>query len=293
MRAHGCSDARFQGKRETALVVMNAAAAACILTGTIPVTANAQHAVTAATVLVFDGVTIVDVEQGKLVPDQRVVITGNRIEAMGGADAVKLPRDARVVDARGKYLIPGLWDLHVHPNRFGIDRYYSLFLANGVTGIRDPGSSVPLDTLNLWRREILAGTRGGPVRQILSGQTINGPEEGCVRTNYRGGRLLHTCVSDTADARHFVDSIKTYSLSKGIYFVIAAEARRLGLPFGGHISAPQLTAIEASDSGASILDHVNSAGVWTRSVWGRKLVSSDAGRWQSGSDGTTRGGYLP
>src|SRR5690349_9332253 len=83
--------------------------------GAVPTAAGAQQT-TAVTSLVFDGVTVVDVEHGKLRPTQRVVITGNRIKAMGAAASVKAPTGARVVDARGKYLIPGLWDMHHHPN---------------------------------------------------------------------------------------------------------------------------------------------------------------------------------
>jgi hypothetical protein len=193
-----------------------------------------------AATLVLNGVTVVDIEQGKLRSAQRVVITGNRIQAVGEAGAVKTPRGAQVVDARGKYLIPGLWDLHTHPRRLA-HLFYPLLLANGVTGMRDAGSGVPLDTLLLWRREILASTRVGPPRQLLSGQSIAGPVTGCKR--YRADEP-QTCVVDSADAVHYVDSlqatgadmIKPREVSKALYFVIAAEARRRGIPFGGHIS---------------------------------------------------------
>src|SRR5881394_4120201 len=103
--------------------------------------AGAQQLATTKS-LVFDGVTVVDVEQGKLVPNQRVVIAGDRIQTVGGAGAVKLPKDAQVVDAKGKYLIPGLWDMHVHTTA---DLPYPLLIANGITGIRDAWSYVPLD----------------------------------------------------------------------------------------------------------------------------------------------------
>jgi len=231
--------------------------------------------------LVFDGVTVVDVEQGRLLPDQRVVIVGTRIKHMGGASTVRVPAGARVVDARGKYLIPGLWDLHAHPNQFpshdpnsalrwhhDIAIVHPLLIANGVTGIRDAGSTVPLDTLKLWRRQILAGTRVGPPRQILSGHALD--EETPCRRGYGKWAGGHTCVIDEDDARHVVDSLKKdgadmlkmYNLSTWMYFVIAAEARKIGIPFGGHINnkMAKITAIEASDSGASILDHVNAAG---------------------------------
>jgi hypothetical protein len=224
-----------------------------------PIVAGAQQSSTAAP-LVFDGVTVVDVELGKNIPAQRVVILGNRIKTIGSVATVKVPSGAQVVDARGKYLIPGLWDLHTHSDH-KIDLFNWLFIAYGVTGIRDAGSSVPLDTLVLWRREILAGTRVGPPRRILSGPALDGPDKNCKRK-----QTDHTCVADSADARHLVDSlksaganmIKTYSLSRNMYFVIAAEARRIGIPFGGHLVNE--TAIEASDSGAGIIDHINTNG---------------------------------
>ncbi len=219
--------------------------------------------------LVFDGATVVDVEQGKLVPDQRVVVIGSRIQAMGNSRMVQVPKNAQVVQAQGKYLIPGLWDMHVHPMEYAAEYFYPLFIANGLTGIRDAFSSLPLDTLLQWRREILAGTRVGPPRQIFSGAAINegsGEEGVCKRTSLSG----HVCVADSADARRLVndlkaagaDMIKMYHLSKSMYFVIAAEARRIGIPFGGHlwpVSGP--SALEASDSGASTIDHMNMSGM--------------------------------
>jgi imidazolonepropionase-like amidohydrolase len=217
----------------------------------------------AAVPLVLDGVTVIDVQQGRQLLAQRVVIVGNRIRTVGRVDAVRVPPGARVVDARGKYLIPGLWDLHTHSARY-TEASYPLFIANGVTGIRDAGSPVPLDTLTEWRREILAGLRVGPPRQILSGQSITDEVPVCNRRERQRENLMQTCVVGAADTRHVVDSlqaagadmIKPREVSRATYFVIAAEARRLGIPFGGH--AEQETAIEASDSGASIIDHLQS-----------------------------------
>ena len=207
----------------------------------------------------FDDVTVVDVEHGTLLPTQRVVIVGNRIQAMGDTGAIKMPQGARVLDARGKYLIPGLWDMHVHTSA---DLPYLLLIANGVTGIRDCWSYVPFDTMAQWRRQILAGTRVGPPRQLLSEMALD-EHSPCTR-----GTTGHQCVADTADAKRVVDSlkavgvdfIKTYRLGTELYFAVAAAARQAHIPFGGHLLPGVATAIQASDSGASILDHVNSAG---------------------------------
>lgn len=226
---------------------------------------RASKAAKNSSALVFDDVTVIDVEHGTHLPHQRVVIVGNRIRAMGAAKTTAMPAHARVVPATGKYLIPGLWDMHTH-SQTATDIFYPMFLANGVTGIRDGWSVVPFDILNKWRREIVAGTRIGPPRQILVGSAIDELTP-CVRQEGDG----HVCVADPADARHVVDSlkalgvdmIKTYDIrNPAIYFAIAAESRTLHIPFGGHLdfSESGITAIAASDSGARILDHVNTAG---------------------------------
>jgi len=226
--------------------------------------ANAQQQGAAAP-LVFDGVTVIDVQDGRRLSAQRVIIVGNHIRTVGSMSTVQIPAGAKVVDARGKYLIPGLWDMHTHSRRY-TDFFYPLFIANGVTGIRDAWSEVPLDTLTMWRREIVAGTRIGPPRQLISGPALD-EQQPCSRGPGQG----HVCVADSADARHVVDSlkaaganiIKTYDLkNKETYFAVASEARHIGIPFGGHMDIRELgiTAIQASDSGATILDHGNTSG---------------------------------
>jgi len=126
---------------------------------------------TAATPLVFRGVTVIDVQQGRPLPNRTVVIVGNRIQMVDKVDAVELPKGARVVEARGKYLIPGLWDMHVHQEH-SVDLFDPLYLANGVTGIRDAGSPMPLDTLRRWRREILlAPASARPARSSLGSRS--------------------------------------------------------------------------------------------------------------------------
>jgi predicted amidohydrolase len=252
-RLHGVRTAITLARARLSLLVPLGEAVALVVAGVIPSPAGAQQPATVGASLVFDGATVVDVEQGKLVPDQRVVITGNRIQAVGPAGQVRVPQGAQRVDARGKYLMPGLWDLHTHSMEYATNFFYPLFIASGVTGIRDAASNVPLDTLLRWRREILAGTRMGPPRQILSGKSLDSCEE--------DPESYHSCISSTANVQHYVDSLKTagvdmlkmYGLTPEMYFSVAAAARRAGIPFGGH--AEQVTATEASDSGARIIDH--------------------------------------
>jgi adenine deaminase len=100
-------------------------------------------AVESQTVAIPD-VTIVDVREGVARPGMTIVVSGDRIAAVGPSGSVEVPADARMVDGTGRFLIPGLWDMHVHT---GNDRnvrevVYPLYVAHGVTGIRN--SPVPL-----------------------------------------------------------------------------------------------------------------------------------------------------
>ena len=105
-------------------------------------------------------VTVVDVMDGSLFPEQTVLIAGNRIVAVGTTDEVRIPRDAELVEAAGRYLIPGLWDMHVHsvapvatdtasPSIAPQDWHLPLFLAYGVPGIRNMNDGTGDVTLEL------------------------------------------------------------------------------------------------------------------------------------------------
>ena len=213
--------------------------------------------------LVLNGVTVIDVQGGLRLPAQRVVIVGNRIQRVGSVQSTPIPAGARVVNTPGKYLIPGLWDMHIHPD-YAIEGFYPLLLAAGVTGFRDAWSSVPLATQIRWRADVLAGRRVGPPRQLFAGPPVNDQASCRESGDVHPGDI---CLRDAAMARLVVDSlktagadfIKTYTLRRDLYFAVAAEARQRGIPFGGHISA-DIPAAMAADSGAWILDHFNSAG---------------------------------
>ncbi len=92
--------------------------------------------------LLIRGVTVVDVESGRLLPDRSVLVRGKRIMSVDSGPAARSP-SATVVNAAGMYLIPGLWDRHGHVlNRWSWGA--PLFVANGVTGVRDMATWTPL-----------------------------------------------------------------------------------------------------------------------------------------------------
>jgi len=239
--------------------------------------------------LVFDKVTVVDVEHGKLLPDQRVVVVGTRIQAMGRASNIKLPPAAHVVDARGKYLIPGLWDMHAHTDRApGI---YTLLVANGVTGIREMTSEWPedFDLIRRQRGEIARGALLGP-RIVATSHDFVGPMCGgsfpvaAADTSIlrEAAALLAANCSDSGavrtpeEIRRFVDTlkaggvdfVKAHTISDPkVYFAFLAEARRVGIPAVGHLGGAfgrAVTEIEASDSGLRSIEHLPEMGCWQK-----------------------------
>ena len=132
--------------------------------------------------LVFSHVTVIDATGAPAKPNMTVVIKGDRIAAIDSVEKVSVPKEAQVVDATGKFLIPGLWDMHVHTS---YKEFLTLFVANGVTGVRDMGgSSEEFELLQNWRRQIRAGTLLGP-RIVAAGIIIDGPE--------RIGANVHSC----------------------------------------------------------------------------------------------------
>ncbi len=198
--------------------------------------------------LVLTHLTIIDVAGGPPKPDMTVVITGDHITDLGEAGKVSVPQGGRIIDAGGKFLIPGLWDMHVH--------WYSrdtltLFTANGVTGIREMfGNS---DLLR-WRDEIAKGSLQGP-RMLVASPIIDGPQpvwpNSITARDEAEGRKAVTRVKQWG-----ADFVKVYSLlPREAYFGIADEARKQGLPFEGHVPLT-VSAAEASDAGQKSIEHM-------------------------------------
>jgi len=200
--------------------------------------------------LVFTHVTVIDMTGASPSPDMTVVITGDRITELGKSAKVHAPEGAQVVDATGKFIIPGLWDMHVH--WFNQD-YLPLFVANGVTGIRMMWG-MPLH--HQWRQEIEQGTLLGP-RMAIASAIVDGPKPiwpGSIAVGNDAEGRQAVIQSKQAGA----DFIKVYSrLTREGYFAIADEAKKQGIPFAGHV--PETVSVaEASDAGQKSIEHFTS-----------------------------------
>ena len=198
------------------------------------------------------GVSVVDVEKGVLVPDQTVVIAGERILKIAGPDATGVPRTTHNVDGQGLYLMPGLVDAHVHffdPPVFG-----RLMLANGVLLVRDTGQ-VTAEALKV-RDELNAGTLLGP-EMIATGYLLDGVPPSIPQIALGLGTPAEARAAVRQQAQAGVDQLKVYSrLEKDVYLAILDEARKVGLKLVGHV--PEAVYVEdAVAAGQSSIEHLH------------------------------------
>lgn len=226
-------------------------------------------------VTVIAETNVVDVRTGVTRPAVTVVVSGDRIVTVGPSEDVVTPDGATVVDGRGKYLVPGLWDMHVHTSMDRITRevLFPVLVAHGITGIRsmaadcfefsepscgDPLLPEPLPSIHdvrVWRREMQAGTLVGP-RIVAGSYNLHGPGPGESSTPENPGTPEDARAHVRLLKKRGVDFIKVYSeFPRDAYFALADEARRIGLPLVGHVPM-MVRAREASDAGQVGIEHI-------------------------------------
>ena len=211
----------------------------------------------ASDLVVINNVSVVDVRSGELLVDQTVILERNRIASVGPSKSAKYPRNAPSVNGHGYFLIPGLWDMHVHlvfgdwfPGAKEIT--LPLLIANGVTGVRDMGSE--LETVQDWRNEIEAGRLLGP-RIFTAGPMLDGPKPRfpssiAITTPEDGRRAVDNLKQRGADF------IKLQSLiPREAVFAIAEEAKKQEIPFEGHVP-DSVRASEMSEAGMKSFEHL-------------------------------------
>lgn len=219
--------------------------------------ARAQETPRQGAISVFTHVTVINVVSGAAEKDMTVVITGNRIQRVDHKYHSKIPKAATVIDAAGKYMIPGLWDMHVH-TFFGTwipggrEATLPLFLANGVTGIRDMGSE--LDLVLAARSDVQHHQQLGP-RMIVAGPMLDGP-----KTQFPASLAIAT----PDDGRRAVDMLKSRGVdfikiqsyvSRDAYFAIADECKKQNIVFVGHVP-DAIRGAEASNAGQRSFEHL-------------------------------------
>jgi imidazolonepropionase-like amidohydrolase len=181
-----------------------------------------------------------------------VIIDRGHIVFIGPSKKAHIPKNVAVMDGAGKFLIPGLWDMHVHgASDHRAPWSHLLFLANGVVGVRDMAG--PPDA-RAWRAAQASNEDPSPAIYLAS-PIVDGPNP------YWPDSIV---VSNEAQAREAVDRqqergadfVKVYDgLPRSAYFSIAGEAKKRGIPFEGHVPE-SVSAEEASDAGQSSIEHL-------------------------------------
>ena len=206
--------------------------------------------------LALTHVNVIDVRDGSTKPDATVLIVGSRIDEVVSGEHIRLPRHTRIINAQGKYLIPGLGDMHVHTlwDSARPTTFFPLFLANGVTGGREMGGPMPATDQVRWRNQVATGALLGP-RLVVSGPFVDGPHPiwpGSIK------------VSTAEDGKEAVDSLKVADVDfvkvytgvpRSAYFGIVDEAHKDHIPFVGHVPV-YVGADEASNSGQKSIEHL-------------------------------------
>ena len=207
--------------------------------------------------LAITNVTVVDTTGGPNRPGMTVLVEGDRIMTVGPTAAVTYPSGSKTVDGAGKFLIPGLWDMHIHaffgewvPG--GREVTLPLLLANGVTGARDMGSD--LEPILDARRDVASGKLSGP-RLVVSGPMLDGPKSQfpssiSLATPDDGRRAVAMLTG------RGVDFLKVQSyVPRDAYLAVAEECRKRNVVFAGHVP-DKVRPAEACDAGQKSWEHL-------------------------------------
>lgn len=207
-------------------------------------------------------VTVINPGASSVQADMTVVITGVHIAAVSDTAHFRARKNMRVIDGKGQYLIPGLWDMHVH-SAFGDwfpggrDIILPLFIANGVTGVRDMGGDISV--LFAWRKQTAKGQITGP-RMFISGPMLDGYLPDGKNLRFPSSIAITTAASAVAAVDSLkaqgVDFIKVQSLiSHDAYLAAAAEAQKQGLPIAGHVP-DKVRITEVVSAGQKSIEHL-------------------------------------
>lgn len=214
--------------------------------------------VAAAQTLLISNVTLIDATGGPPQAGRSVLVRAGKIAAIGAP--IKAPKDARRIDGTGRFLIPGLWDMHTHVAGISADPKWGkhllpLYLAHGIVGIRDMAGD--LETLLAWKRVQASGALAGP-KMIVSGPFLDGSSKGfSLPTDVIEVTSPETAAEQVRGLKHRgADFIKVGSqLKPEVFAAIAAECKRQGMTFAGHV--PDAVKVEdATRAGMKSMEHM-------------------------------------
>ena len=209
----------------------------------------------------IENVSVVHPENG-VIDNQTVIIQGEKIFKIFSSTAIKLSPENKIIDGTGKYLMPGLWDAHVHfaymeelaPSMF------DLFLGYGITSVRDTGGKI--DFVKMWKDKALANPNDTP-RVMIAGPLLDGmPNVYDGSTPQRPPLSVGLATVESAAEKVNeldslgVDLLKAYEMLTPEQFVVIAKmAKEKGLKVTGHVPL-SMGVISASNAGMSSMEHM-------------------------------------
>ncbi|HKP30174.1 MAG TPA: amidohydrolase family protein [Gemmatimonadales bacterium] len=226
----------------------------------------------AAASVAITHVTVIDGTGAAPRSDQTVILIGDKIGAIGPSAELKPPKKARVIDGTGKYLLPGFWDLHVHLH-FGTPDVLPVFVAHGITGIRE--LDTPMPDIDSIRARARSGSLLTP-RIIAAGMMIEAAEvkpalaqaDPVVRDFAMADRVF---VANAEEARAAVrelaalkpDVLKHHNpFKREVFFAVLDEAKKSGLRVAGHFPmGEKVTLREVAEAGQASIEHLGWPGV--------------------------------
>jgi hypothetical protein len=207
-------------------------------------------------VTVLTNVNVVDVLGSKVERNMTVVLKEGRIESIARVGLIGRGRGIHVINASGKFLVPGFWDMHVHSAGGSGPAWdekiiYPLYIVHGITGVRDMGGD--LDLLQARQKKVVAGELLAPTL-VISGPFITGGKSGAQVLAVHDAEEARKAVDDLKGQR--VDFIKLLdSVPREAYFALAEECRKQKIPFAGHVP-DAVSASEASAAGQHSMEHL-------------------------------------
>jgi len=206
---------------------------------------------------IFTNVTVIDMRSDHPKPNMMVIVSGNRIAEIGRK--LKIPKNARTIDAAGKFLLPGLWDNYTYTleavkNNFP---YFEIMIAFGITGVRDVGTSMDLNEAAKLRADINAGRVLAP-RLFYAGTVLQGEMPPRRSTRWTG---ISTVVASPETARVAIENLARAGVdhikvekrtAPELLKVIIQTAHKYNLPV---VAVPPSYVLDASNHGLNCVEH--------------------------------------
>ena len=237
----------FQGKKSSILarfvVAMTALVSVALVVGVLLPLQELPVKAAEASPLVIEDLTVIDTRNGIEIPHQAIVVIGNRISFVGPTEDVPVFNEVRRIAGAGKYVIPGLWDAHIHTLRLSPQLHFPLLLANGVTSVRDMGDACSwsdnlkcLPEIRKWKDRIAEGSLLSPrIIATASYHVENLGQNRDVDTHVLENESRALLVALKARGDDFIKLQLDDHVNPLVFSTLVTQAHLQGMRIAGHL----------------------------------------------------------